>query len=180
MNKTLGVIFFKSTNFDLGNYLITNLKVIFKGLFTNYQLILKPLKIASNSFNIQRNQYLALPLLEQIRNHAIDNDFYKVLGITSYDLYAKELNFIFGQAEFGNADNTRAAIISTYRLRTDTRKDLIRNRRILKEAIHEIGHTLNLSHCVNQCVMQFSNSLAEVDIKPTSFCLECRKKLALI
>ncbi|MFX1417183.1 MAG: hypothetical protein ACFFC0_10250 [Promethearchaeota archaeon] len=40
-----------------------------------------------------------------------------------------------------------------------------------------MGHVLGLRHCANYCVMQFSNSLADTDDKPESFCTDCRRKL---
>ena len=50
--------------------------------------------------------------------------------------------------------------------------------RVLKEAIHELGHTLGLSHCGNRrCVMHFSNSLSDTDIKGQDLCLNCRSLL---
>ena len=49
--------------------------------------------------------------------------------------------------------------------------------RILKETIHELGHTFGLKHCHNNCVMRFSNSLADTDKKPVKFCASCLKQL---
>ncbi|MBD3342132.1 MAG: archemetzincin, partial [Candidatus Lokiarchaeota archaeon] len=50
-------------------------------------------------------------------------------------------------------------------------------KRILKEAIHELGHTFNLKHCKSKCVMQFSESLYEADKKPLEYCSTCKKHL---
>ncbi|MFX1597125.1 MAG: hypothetical protein ACFFBK_13800, partial [Promethearchaeota archaeon] len=49
--------------------------------------------------------------------------------------------------------------------------------RILKEAVHELGHTFTLQHCKNFCIMRFSNSLADTDQKPPEYCASCLNKL---
>ncbi len=50
--------------------------------------------------------------------------------------------------------------------------------RALKEAVHELGHTYYLSHCADaKCVMYFSNSLADTDIKGAGFCKRCQQRL---
>ena len=46
--------------------------------------------------------------------------------------------------------------------------------RLLKEAVHELGHTFGLIHCpAPGCAMGFSNSIEEVDLKSNRFCPGC-------
>jgi len=46
-----------------------------------------------------------------------------------------------------------------------------------KEAVHELGHTYGLKHCPNPaCVMHFSNSLHDTDLKGWKFCPNCQRK----
>jgi len=89
------------------------------------------------------------------------------LGITNQDLYVPNLNFVFGVA-FG-----KNCIISSARLKGD-----LFLKRVTKEAVHEIGHCFGLSHCNNRkCVMYFSNSLYDSDVKEEKLCGECKEKI---
>ena len=52
------------------------------------------------------------------------------------------------------------------------------NQRLLKEAVHELGHAYNLVHCHNHpCVMLSSTYAEDIDLKSAAFCAECRKQL---
>ena len=99
-----------------------------------------------------------------------------VLGLIDEDLFVVDLNFIFGLA-YG-----RRAIISLTRLRQEfyglsPDPDLFRER-AKKEAVHELGHVFGLPHCPDKrCVMHFSNSIAETDLKGWRFCERCRGML---
>jgi archaemetzincin len=54
--------------------------------------------------------------------------------------------------------------------KSDTDK-LFFEQRVIKEAVHKLGHAFRLSHCENsKCVMHFSNSLQNTDFKNDKFC----------
>jgi archaemetzincin len=98
----------------------------------------------------------------------------KVLAVTEMDLYADDLNFVLGMAE----SHGRTAVISLCRLGLGADPQA-RRLRALKEAVHELGHTLGLAHCPDaECVMRFSNALADTDRKGSSPCAVCERKLA--
>lgn len=129
----------------------------------------KKIEIPAGSFNKELNQYEAGAMLAALKKQFISPNERK-LGVTEADLYSPGLNFVFGQAEF----NSQFAVISLSRLH-DENQFLTR---VSKEAIHELGHTLGLDHCPNiNCVMHFSNSLHDTDIKGITFCLKCQPKL---
>ena len=47
--------------------------------------------------------------------------------------------------------------------------------RLLKESLHELGHTVGLVHCDDyRCVMCASTSVEEIDLKDEAFCGTCR------
>ena len=144
------------------------------------------LKVPENAYNPLRNQYHSTKLLLFLKNRMEfkrsrresppfqGEDVTRVLGVTDVDLYAPHLNFVFGEAESPG----KFAIISTYRLRHLNKRIFIE--RVLKEAIHELGHTFGLAHCGNpSCVMYFSNSITDTDKKSYMFCNMCLKKLKL-
>jgi archaemetzincin len=88
------------------------------------------------------------------------------------------LTYVFGEAQLEGT----AAIISTYRL-DDTMYGLPPNpalfeQRMIKEAVHEVGHTFGLLHCRQfDCVMHSSAGVEEVDIKSRSFCPDCAARV---
>jgi archaemetzincin len=104
----------------------------------------------------------------------------KVLAICDFDAYSDELNFVFGQAHLGG----RVAAIYLARLRDEfyfgksTKMNNLFERRVIKEAVHELGHTFGLRHCqISKCVMHFSNSLQDTDFKDDELCDRCNKIL---
>ncbi|MGQ9514229.1 MAG: archaemetzincin family Zn-dependent metalloprotease [Thermoproteota archaeon] len=96
-----------------------------------------------------------------------------LLGVTELDLYTPGLNYVFGQAELGGN-----AIISLCRLRPEfyglKADEHLLLKRAIKEATHEIGHVLGLGHCTSRnCVMFFSNSIIDTNLKSQRFCKSC-------
>ncbi len=135
-----------------------------------------PLSLPDGAFDRSRCQYLSDSLLDLLRQHPHKAEH--LLGVTEADIFTHNLNFLFGQADGTN----RVALVSLNRLRDEYsntpggEKQL--RERMLKEAVHELGHTLGLDHCEDAgCVMHFSNSLADTDIKGSYFCGRCRPKL---
>jgi archaemetzincin len=100
------------------------------------------------------------------------------LIVTSQDLFAEKMNFIFGLAyrEKGIAVMSVARLTTRYDEQLDT--PLRIQERILKEAAHEIGHLIGLSHCKKaSCLMAFSETLQMVDDKLPMICEICSRKL---
>ena len=51
--------------------------------------------------------------------------------------------------------------------------------RIIKEAIHELGHTFDLRHCDDDhCIMHYCRKIEDVDHKLSRFCRYCSIFLA--
>ena len=105
----------------------------------------------------------------------------KNIGVTSEDLYYRRRNYVFGLAYL----NGNGSVISTYRLQTSSDGGVtskpqseVFDDRVRKEVVHEVGHTFGLEHCDNdRCVMSFSPTVREVDVKEENLCGSCSRLL---
>ncbi len=109
-----------------------------------------------------------LNYLEALAERRVFPQYGRYIFIIDDDGFVEGLNFVFGVARIGG----KTALVFTRRLLT---ADLnLFYERLLKEVLHELGHTLGLGHCLNRkCVMSFSNSVFEVDVKGPGFCEKC-------
>lgn len=129
------------------------------------------------ALDAMRRQYRSDLLLERLAGTGMQPG--KVLGVTDLDLFIPVLTFVFGEAQL----NGRAAIVSSYRLRSEmyglkVDTELLMER-LAKEALHELGHTYGLFHCYHpDCVMQPSTYAELIDLKPARLCAACEQKLA--
>lgn len=138
--------------------------------------IAKVENIPISILNRYRNQYRSNLLLDHLeKNHGG-----RILGITNEDLYTEGLNFILGQAKLKG----RVAVVSICRLDPtffhQPQDNELLELRTVKETIHEVGHVLGLFHCNRRgCVMNFSNTVGEVDKKTKYLCDMCKLQLGL-
>jgi len=142
---------------------------------TSYTIFGEEVPIPRRAYNPFRGQYRAGLILTRILEVAEALGVDRALGVLDVDIYAPRMNFIFGEAQCPG----RAALISLYRLRPEfygfPRDMRLLKERAVKEAIHEIGHTLGLGHCSNpKCVMAFSLHIGMTDRKHPKFCEACR------
>jgi archaemetzincin len=133
--------------------------------------------LPQESWNQQRGQHLASLLLAKLPFLPRLDD--RVLGVVDADIFAPGLNFVFGEADIAG----KRALISLQRLCQEfyglPRDENLFRERALKEAVHELGHTYGLRHCpVPTCVMHFSNSLPDTDLKGWNFCPICRGRVS--
>lgn len=130
--------------------------------------------IPKEAYNPRRNQYSAVAIIDHFSK--LKKYQCMVLIVIEEDIYVPGLNYCFGLA-LG-----RVAVVSTKRLDPSFygekfNKDLFKSR-LVKEAVHEIGHLMGLSHCTNRtCVMSFSNWIGDTDIKSQRLCDICKKKV---
>ena len=135
-------------------------------------------QLPPNLFDKNRRQWKSDNMLLWLRDTNKPDKGNKLLAICDFDAYSSGLNFVFGQAQIDGG----VSAIYLPRLRQEfyglnTNKSLF-YQRIIKEAVHELGHAFGLKHCNNpMCVMHFSNSLPDTDIKQNSFCDICRTQI---
>jgi len=127
-------------------------------------------------YDIVRKQYYSTKLLERLLKHKKD-DHTKLLGVADVDLFIPPLSFVFGEAQVGNT----CAVVSTHRLRQEfyglPQDPSLLLERLLKEAVHELGHTLRLPHCEDyRCAMAPSHAVEWIDLKGSALCAECRRR----
>lgn len=130
------------------------------------------------AYDPQRNQYSAEAILADLAEKGLEQSGH-VLGLIDCDLYIPDLTFVFGVA-LG-----KTALISLTRLRQEfyglkADEDLL-GRRLLTEAVHEIGHLYGMKHCFDPgCVMYFSRTLGDTDKKGFDFCDRCHDMISRI
>ncbi len=132
--------------------------------------------IPEGCFDPKHRQYSSTKILKTLMKckETLDQPG-KVLGVVDVDLYAMGLHFVFGEADFEGG----AALISLVRLRPEfyhhAHNEALYHNRILKEALHEVGHTYQLLHCIDElCVMHFSGTIRDTDRKSWKFCKNCK------
>lgn len=149
-------------------------------------------EVPLRGYEPSRQQYRASSFFEACKAEPGE----RVLGVTEADLYdeagdGKDLDFVFGFAQIGD----RAAVISLARLRRRSQSngrnlgpvrlgERGRQRfldRCVKEAVHELGHTLGLQHDWDRpdCVMYHSRKLRDTDRKRREYCPMCSPQAEL-
>lgn len=139
--------------------------------------ILSPGLDASFALHAERQQYHSSEILVAMQSF-IERDTWKLLAVTSLDLYIPILTFVFGEAQVGGT----AALVSYHRLRQEfygLPEDLDRLAdRLLIEAVHELGHTLRLTHCDDyRCAMAPSHAVEWIDLKDSGYCDSCLSRV---
>ena len=130
-----------------------------------------------DAFDPSRVQYNSSLILRQlIMKPPLDAE--KILGVLDVDLFIPILTFVFGEAQLKGI----GAAVSSHRLHNRF-YGLPENReattdRLIKEAVHELGHTFGLIHCSQpKCVMNSSTYVENIDQKPAELCLSCQKNI---
>ena len=131
-----------------------------------------------STYDTSRNQYNSSLLLLQVINSA-PSDAFRILGIAEVDLFIPILTFVFGEAQL----NGTGAVVSLHRLNSrfyglPENEEMLKER-LVKEAVHELGHTFGLRHCLRPgCVMNSSTYVEGVDQKSAELCFPCQQSIS--
>lgn len=129
------------------------------------------------AFHPERQQYHSSEILHRMQTY-VANGAWRVLGVTALDLYIPILTFVFGEAQMGGP----CAVVSAHRLAEEfyglpSDPELLRAR-LMKEAVHELGHTLDLTHCQDySCAMAPSHAVEWIDLKQAALCSNCHSQI---
>lgn len=129
------------------------------------------------SYHPERQQSHSSEILQRMQSLVRPRDW-RFLAVAEVDLYIPILKYVFGEAQMGGP----CAVVSTFRLRQEfyglDQDDFLLSERLLKESIHELGHTLRLCHCPDyQCAMASSHSVEWIDLREKRMCDTCRFEL---
>lgn len=72
-------------------------------------------------------------------------------------------------------------VVSTFRLKRNATAELLKER-IVKVALHEVGHNLGLDHCPHDlsCLMNDARgTITQVDNEKISLCIKCKKQIGM-
>ncbi len=160
---------------EVDQALLSMLEEDLPAIFTAEVEVYSAFPLGPEHFAKERGQYLADGLLDEFSS-IVPMAGTLLLGITEADIFSPGMNFVFGIANRGRA------LISSFRLRPEflgqEPNPKVFRRRILIEAVHELGHALGLPHCEYPgCVMYFSNWIGDTDRKGPGFCFRCARTL---
>jgi archaemetzincin len=128
----------------------------------------------THAFDPRRGQHSSTAILKWLVGRPHPGG--RMLALTDADLFIPVLTFVYGEAQLGGA----AAVVSTARLSADgqgARDASVFADRVLKECVHELGHTFGLIHCDTPgCVMTRSVNILEVDAKRIALCELCEAR----
>ena len=129
------------------------------------------------AYHPERQQFHSSEILQ--RMHAVLQPWdWRLLAVGDIDLYIPILKYVFGEAQVGGP----CAVVSAFRLRQEfyglERDDALLRERLLKECVHELGHTLSLRHCQDyRCVMASSHAVEWIDLRGSMLCQSCRSQV---
>jgi archaemetzincin len=131
------------------------------------------MEVPEYAFDERRSQYNSKLILKNLIAQCPE-DALKFMGVTQVDLFVPILKYVFGVAQLEGP----CSVISLHRLFSQFYEEPPNSglfiERVKKTALHELGHSLGLTHCQDRsCVMHSSTSIEDTDYKKHLFCPTC-------
>lgn len=115
---------------------------------------------------------LIAQLSREARSTLADPKVVAIVGVTATDLYAGNLNFVFGTAA------ERAGVFSLARFAGPHEARDTALSRATKQAFSTVGFALGVPRCSSSsCARAYPHSLAEMDRKGHALCRECLRRV---
>lgn len=132
--------------------------------------ILEPIGFPKNAFYQPRNRYRADSIIKYLRVQTPKNAV--TLALTNKDISVTKGKVAdFGVMGLGYRPGN-ACVASTFRLNAENKSE-----QFYKVAIHELGHTQGLKHCLDKtCFMRDAEGKNPTD-EEKDFCQNCKKVL---
>lgn len=125
-----------------------------------------------------RNRYRADTLLNYLlRNRPEKYDY--IIGVTAKDISCTSEPYedwgVFGLGFMPG----KSCVISTFRLKKNMKSKEHFQERVIKVALHELGHNIGLDHCpAKNCMMQDAEgTIRSVDEEKIEVCSSCKAKI---
>src|SRR5688572_20146916 len=124
------------------------------------------------AFHPERGQYHSTTIVERLSGLDAKET---IVGLTEVDLFIPILTYVFGEAQMGGS----SAVVSFHRFAQQfyglPPDQALLTERLTKTVVHELGHTLGLTHCDDyDCVMAASHAVEWLDLKGSRLCEQCR------
>ncbi len=160
---------------DMGEMAVRVITANLQGVLGLKVDLLRRRALTEAAYIPERRQFDASRLIQDMEEWASEYPHSRIVAVTSEDLCVPILRFVFGEAQVGG----RFAVVSGHRLRRNEDGSEVSldhyYERLVKVAIHEVGHTLALFHCEDsRCLMRFSPSVRHLDRLDLFFCDRCR------
>ncbi|MHB0999679.1 MAG: hypothetical protein ACYC27_10585 [Armatimonadota bacterium] len=156
--------------------------------------VVEPVPMPENAYNPMRQQYSADMLKDYLHTLPQKRNVYR-LGITDKDIASNGVRFLFALSDRYERTRTTGvmSICRMYPSDIEVRLFIVHNKQSVtvasttlsrdkllydlstKMAVHQFGHLMALGDCtVNECVMNYSDSLRDLNKTKSDFCSICR------
>ena len=183
---------------DISRYILRHLARNLSSIFSTNAKISKHVIIPATLFNEEKKQYDGRKLLRFLTENMTLKEARGInLAVFDRDLFTGSLDYVFSLASpfpkicvvsilrlhphfgedyfTGGMKKRNAGRFPLFVKRLGNPEKAVYYERVLKEAVHGIGHALGLTHCDRkECIMHSSYNIEDIDAKGTGFCKTCQ------
>lgn len=159
-------------------HLLQVLKQNIAAYYHSNVLLLSNIDLPKEAYYAPRNRYKATKLIWFLKRQKPAEANY-IIGVTTKDISTNKGNIPdWGIMGLGFCPG-KSCVISTFRIKTSNQT--LQEERLVKIALHEIGHNFGLGHCnTKQCFMHAAEgSIKQVDAENVDMCANCKQKIGL-